>query len=217
VQLASVNIGREERQPRGAEFEVTGIYKRPVDGPTVMTALGLVNDFIGDARNHGGPDQAVYVYGSTDYDWWTGQLARTIEPGTFGENLTITGIQSAQLRIGDRLIIGDTTLEVSAPRIPCSTFSRRMRDVKFAAAFRAAERPGVYCRVIAPGTVRAGDDVRLEPFEGETISVLEMFREHYRRDKDEASLRRQLRAPISIRARNSLQAELDRLLSTSTG
>ena len=88
-----------------------------------------------------------------------------------------------------------------------------MGDVKFAAAFRTAERPGVYCRVITPGTVQSGDDVRLEPCAGESITVLEMFREHYRRDKDEAALRRLLHAPISIRARHALQGELDRLLS----
>jgi MOSC domain-containing protein YiiM len=140
------------------------------------------------------------------------------DPGTFGENLTVTGLESASLRIGDRLQVGDATIEVSAARIPCSTLSRRMGDVKFAGAFRAAERPGAYCRVITPGTVQAGAAVRLEPFVGESVTVLEMFREHYRRDKDEAALRRLLIAPISVRARHSLQTELERLISTpSTG
>ena len=55
----------------------------------------------------------------------------------------------------------------------------------------------------------------LEPYAGEFISVLEMFREHYRRNKDEADLRRLLRAPISIRARHALQVELDKLLSAA--
>ena len=63
-----------------------------------------------------------------------------------------------------------------------------MGDFKFAAAFRTAERPGAYCRVIVPGNVQAGDDVSLEPFPGASITVLEMFREHYRRNKDETAL-----------------------------
>ena len=178
-----------------------------------VTTLGLVDDFIGDARNHGGPDQAVYLYGSVDYDWWAEHLGHPLESGTFGENLTISGLETARLRIGDRLHIGGTTIEVSAARIPCATLSRRMRDVKFAAAFRTAERPGAYCRVIVPGNVEAGDDVGLETLSGESVTVLEMFREHYRRDKDEASLRRLLGAPISIRARHALQEELDRFLT----
>jgi MOSC domain-containing protein YiiM len=184
-----------------------------VGGPVSITTLGLVDDFIGDARNHGGPDQAVYIYGSTDYDWWAGELGHPVEPGTFGDNLTIAGLESARLSIGDRLHVGQTTLEVSAARIPCSTLSRRMGDFKFAAAFRTAERPGLYCRVIAPGSVGAGDGVRLEAYAGEPVTVLEMFREHYRRNKDETDLRRLLRAPISARARHSLQLELDQLLS----
>lgn len=213
MQLASVNVGEQRTQPKGLDIEITGIYKSPVDGPAAMTTLGMVGDFIGDARNHGGPDQAVYVYGSADYDWWAAQLGRPLSAGTFGENLTLAGLESTKLNIGDRLQVGKTTLEVTAARIPCSTLSRRMRDFKFAAAFRSAERPGVYCRVITPGMVQAGDEVRLESYRGEAVGVLEMFREHYRRDKDEATLRRLLQAPISVRARHSLEAELEHLLS----
>ena len=167
MELQSVNIGQKRTQPKGPELEITGIYKRPADRAVAVTTLGLLDDFIGDARNHGGPDQAVYVYGSSDYDWWMEQLGRPLEPGTFGENLTISGLESAQLTIGDRLHIGNTLLEVSAARIPCSTLSRRMGDFKFAAAFRTAERPGVYCKVIAPGDVHAGDEVGLEKYRGQ--------------------------------------------------
>jgi MOSC domain-containing protein YiiM len=90
-----------------------------------------------------------------------------------------------------------------------------MQDFRFAAAFRAAEKPGFYCRVITPGNVGAGDAVRIETYAGESISVLEMFREHYRRNKTEADLHRLLRAPISVRARHSLQSELDQALSAN--
>ncbi|HET6845836.1 MAG TPA: MOSC domain-containing protein, partial [Anaerolineales bacterium] len=84
MKLASVNIGRRQTQPRGPDLEITGIYKRPAEGAIAVTKSGVVGDFIGDARNHGGPDQAVYVYGMTDYDWWSGELGRTLDPGTFG-------------------------------------------------------------------------------------------------------------------------------------
>ena len=56
-----------------------------------------------DTKNHGGPDQAVYVYGGADYAWWSAELEQELAPGTFGENLTISDLESAPLAIGDRL------------------------------------------------------------------------------------------------------------------
>ncbi len=42
----------------------------------------------------------------------------------FGENLTTTGIDVTDARIGDRWRVGDeVVLEVSVPRIPCRTFA----------------------------------------------------------------------------------------------
>ena len=90
-----------------------------------------------------------------------------IAPGTFGDNLTISGITSADLAIGDRLIAGDVVLEVTAPRIPCGTLAARMDDPGFVKAYRDAARPGAYCRVIKEGEVRAGMDVIHQPYAGE--------------------------------------------------
>ena len=162
----------------------------------------MEEDFICDKLNPGGPDQAVYVYGGGDYAWWARELGRELEPGTFGENLTISELESAGFTIGDRLQLGGVILEVSAPRIPCSTLAARMADPKFVKKYRHAERPGLYCRVIQPGTVQAGAEVTVEKYMGESLTVLEMFRYYYEKDKTEEVLRRHLKAPISIRSRN---------------
>jgi MOSC domain-containing protein YiiM len=87
----------------------------------------------------------VYVYGTPDYAWWSETLGRELAPGTFGENLTVSGLESAGLRIGDRLQIGTVGCRVTAPRIPCVTLAVRMEDPAFVKRFRQAERPGVYC------------------------------------------------------------------------
>lgn len=211
MRLISVNVGSEQTQAKGAELETTGIYKVPTAGAVEITAFGVACDFIGDPKNHGGPDQAVYVYGSTDYEWWSGQLGGPMEAGAFGENLTISNLASSKLNVGDHLRVGTVLLEVTAPRIPCSTLAARMRDSEFVRKFRRAERPGVYCRVIEAGAVEAGDEVELLPYAGETISMLEMFRNHYQPRKDAASLRRFLVAPISLRARASVERDLRRI------
>lgn len=212
MQLTSINIGQKQTLQSGDKSEITGIFKQPVSGPIQITTLGIAEDFIGSPKHHGGPDQAVYVYGTKDYEWWLTELGHEIGAGTFGENLTISELESAKFNIGDFLHVGEVTLQVTAPRIPCGTFARRMEDPKFVKRFRGAERPGLYCRVIKEGVVKTGDEVRVEIYTGETISVTQMYRDYYEKDKSEETLRRNLAAPIAIRARVDLEEELSKLL-----
>ncbi len=208
MQLENVNLGQEQILQNKSRIERTGIFKFPVEGPVHVTTLGLEGDAILSKKHHGGPDQAVYVYGRADYAWWSEELKRDIAPGTFGENLTIGDLESAPYNVGDTLPVGEVTLQVTAPRIPCETFAARMGDPKWVKRFRHAERPGLYCRVIQAGFVKTGDPVSMETFRGETISVLEMFRDFYERNKSEETLRRQLNAPIAIHARRDLEREV---------
>ena len=212
MQLISVNLGQERTLQRNDRVEQTGIFKFPTDEPVRVTALGLENDVIVSKRHHGGPDQAVYVYGGADYQWWSRELGKEILPGTFGDNLTISDLESAALNIGDHIHIGEVALQVTAPRIPCATFATRMEDPQWVRKFRFAERPGLYCRVIQEGSVQAGDTVSIEKYTGETISILQMYRDYYDKNKSEESLRLHLNAPIAIRARRALEKELENLL-----
>lgn len=215
MNLISVNIGQDRILQRRDRTERTGIFKFPTDESVRVTRLGLEGDVIVSRKHHGGPDQAIYVYGAGDYEWWSKELGRDIAPGTFGENLTISELESAQFNIGDYLNIDEVTLQVTAPRIPCGTFAARMDDPQWVKRFRHAERPGLYCRVITDGFVRTGDPVSMERYVDETISISEMFRDFYEKNKSEESLRRHLKAPIDIRTRRDLEKELQRLLAHS--
>ncbi|MDX6377437.1 MAG: hypothetical protein QOE98_1740, partial [Gaiellaceae bacterium] len=155
MRVASVNV---KLPPPGG----TAIDKQPASGRVAVTAAGLAGDGVGNRRHHGGPDQAVYAYGTPDYAWWEAELGRPLRPGTFGENLTIDGLESAALAVGDRLVTGAVTLEVTSPRIPCATLAERMDDEGFIRRFRDARRPGVYLRVIEPGDIAVDDAVSLE-------------------------------------------------------
>ncbi len=210
MKLANVNIGQERTQQNGNKLEKTGIYKLPTPEPVHISSLGIKEDFIASKKHHGGPDQAMYVYGTTDYDWWSTELGRDLYPGTFGENLDITELESSQFNIGDRLLIGSVILEITAPRIPCGTLAARMEDPQFVKRFRHAERPGFYCRVLQEGTVEMGNDVKIERYEKETVSVIQIFRDYYDKDKSEETIRKQLNAPIAIRLRTALEEELQR-------
>jgi len=209
--VMSVNLGEKRIQQRKERVETTGIFKFPTANSVKVTKLGLEGDVIVSKKHHGGPDQAIYVYGLADYEWWSGELGKEISPGTFGENLTISELESVQFKVGDYIRVGDVTLQVSAPRIPCGTFAARMDDPQWVKRFRYAERPGLYCRVLKEGFVQAGDAVSVERFSGETVSILDMFRDYYNSAKSEETLLRYLNAPIAIRARNSFEEQLQRL------
>ncbi|MEP7288654.1 MAG: MOSC domain-containing protein [Chloroflexota bacterium] len=208
MKLLSVNLGKARIVEAGPRLVETSIYKLPLDNPVQITVNGLQGDTISNTKDHGGPDQAVYLYGSLDYDWWSAALGKTLEPGTFGENLTISDLESASLHIGDRLHIGSVLLEITAPRIPCVVFALRMNDPAWLKRFRKAERPGLYCRVIEPGKVQVNDPVTLEPYTQPTVTVLEVFRGYYDNDLSEDDLRRTLATPIAIRARQDYEERL---------
>jgi MOSC domain-containing protein YiiM len=211
MKLLSINIGKERQQQRNDYIETTGIYKMPVDRPVEIKSLGIEGDAICDTKNHGGPDQALYIYGGADYAWWEREIGRELAPGTFGDNLTVSDLESVTFNVGDYIHVGEVTLQVTSPRIPCGTFATRMGDPQWVKKFCAAERPGLYVRVIKEGVVKAGDPVTVEKYTGATISILEMYREHYVKDKSEASLRKHLNAPIDIRSRKDLEEELQKL------
>ena len=200
LQILSVNIGKavpfEHTTPK-----VTGIFKKPQKGPVLIGKYGLEGDAICDLAHHGGLDQAVYLYGQPDYDFWSRGLGRTLEPGTFGENLTVANLESARVCIGDRFTLGTLVLEVNSPRIPCRTFAARMDDKLFVKKFLAANRPGIYCRVLGEGPVQAGDVLTLVPFEGERIEIIEMNQTLNRMDLDAATKARYLSTPIHSKER----------------
>ena len=113
MKLLSVNVGHPRPNP-WKEIKLTGIDKRPVEGPVMVTParakglgmVGLVGDRVHDVSNHGGPDQAVYAYAREDLDFWEAELGQPLPNGAFGENLTTEGIDGNAALIGERWRVG---------------------------------------------------------------------------------------------------------------
>jgi MOSC domain-containing protein YiiM len=208
ARLDSINIGQPRTIP--TKSGKTGIYKEPVASAR-LTAQGVEGDAVMDRKHHGGVDQAVYLYFADDYEWWSQALGETIAPGTFGENLTISGVEGRSVAVGDRFAIGTTLLEVTSHRTPCNVFALRMGDPKFIKRFHRAGRSGAYCRVLGSGTVAAGDPVTLMPYAGERITMAELMALDGARDIDPQFLRRALTAPVHYKMRADYENRLARL------
>lgn len=204
MKIIAVCLGRAEKLA-GKTYR-TGIYKTPVHGPVLIDAEGLVGDAICNRRHHGGVDQAVYIEGSQSLHWWAVELGAPVEPGTFGENLVINGLDNREVAAGDRFFIGDVVLEVTAARIPCATFSARMGDPKFVRRYTRAARPGIYCRVITGGFVQAGQQAEYVAYAGARITMPEMMATFGKALEGEERAR-YLSAPIHHKLRAALQEE----------
>jgi MOSC domain-containing protein YiiM len=181
--LLSVNIGHRTTT-RHNDSGVTGIDKRPstdavlISDPGPRTGRsGLPGDLIGDPRSHGGTDQAVYAFAREELDFWQTELGRPLPGGVFGENLTTRGLDLDGALVGERWQIGrDCTLEVTSPRIPCSTFATWLEEQLWVRRFTERGAPGAYLRVIVPGSVAAGDEISVVHRPAHDVSIAMMFR-----------------------------------------
>ncbi|MCO5732900.1 MOSC domain-containing protein [Rhizobium sp. SSA_523] len=202
MKVSAICIGTAQRLP-GKSYR-TGIFKASMTGPVLLDQHGLLGDSVCNRKHHGGPDQAVYGMGSVDIDGWTDELGRRPEPGLFGENLIIEGVDSRNIRVGDRFETGTILLEVTSTRIPCATLAARMGDGGFAKRFMAVARPGFYCRVLSQGLIGAGEPVHHEAYPDASISMPDLLALTPRKlsDEDRARL---IGLPISERLRQALK------------
>jgi MOSC domain-containing protein YiiM len=138
---------------------------------------GLVGDFIGDRRAHGGDDQAVYAYAVEDLQWWSNQLGVSLTFGQFGENFTTGGLDVNRALVGEVWRVGDTCeLQITDPRIPCGTFRGWMNRAGWLKTFVRAARPGTYLRVLKPGPVAEDDAITVIHRPPHDVTVEKVFR-----------------------------------------
>lgn len=168
MRITSVNVGMPAELVTRDGVVMSGIVKRPVDGPVRVGRTNLDGDGQADLSVHGGVDMAVYAYPGEHYAQWAAQLGRDdLVPGFFGENLTVEGLTEDDVRIGDRFRAGTALLEVSQPRLPCFKLAARSGEPAIAKPMLRSGRTGWYMRVVEEGVVAAGDAItrveRAEP------------------------------------------------------
>ncbi|EDY42662.2 MOSC domain-containing protein [Streptomyces sp. SPB074] len=184
--VLSLNVGRLTPAPRAdAPGGVTGIDKRPVAGPLLVSApgpkgtggSGVEGDAVADLRHHGGDDQAVYAFAREDLDAWERELGRPLANGAFGENLTTSGLDVSHALVGERWRIGERLLlEVTSGRIPCRTFAEHVGEDRWVKRFTGRGETGAYLRVLEAGPVRAGDPVVREYVPAHGVTAAMQFR-----------------------------------------
>ncbi|MDB4892307.1 MAG: hypothetical protein JWL61_4162 [Gemmatimonadetes bacterium] len=187
--VVSLNVGDIREIEWQGRLVTTAIWKYPVAGRIALRGVNFAGDDQADRTVHGGPDKAVYAYAREDYDFWQHELGIAMPAGTFGENLTVEGLDLTHAMLGDRWRVGSALLEIAQPRLPCFKLGIRMGDVRFPKRFQAAERMGAYLRVIEEGDVGAGDEIDVTPAAVGGVTLHEMVESLSDRDTARGLLR----------------------------
>jgi MOSC domain-containing protein YiiM len=133
-----------------------GIPKQSVSEARA-TASGLVGDKQRYTKIHGGPNRALCLFSSADYASLRRDGVACENPGSFGENVLVEGLDFTQLLPGDHLQLGDEVeIELFDVREPCGTL--KSVDARFPNLMLG--RSGFVCRVLREGLLRPGMRVR---------------------------------------------------------
>lgn len=185
LKIISINVGRPRLYSHHGETFSTGIFKEPLAGRVMLRRTNLDGDRQADLSVHGGPDKAVYGYPSEHYEYWKKELGEETLPwGAFGENFTTEGMLESEVRIGDRYRIGDATVVVRTPRLPCFKLAAKFRRDDMIERFLDSGRSGYYFSVIEEGEVGAGDEFQLLETATPTLSVFDTFAAYTSLDVD---------------------------------
>ncbi len=212
ARVASVQIGRIA--PLGPDAVPSAFLKTSVAGPVAVEPLGLVGDEQADLSVHGGPDKAVYAYAAARYPDWTAAfpaLADRFVDGGMGENLTVTGVDEADLCVGDIHAIGTALLQVCQPRQPCSKLALAFGEPRVAKHMVRSGHSGWYYRAIRPGQLRAGDALTLHDRPNPDFAFARLVEIFNHRDATRDELHRMATMPgIAVQAARLAAAALAR-------
>ena len=183
MQILSLNLATAQALSTPGGTVLSGIRKRPADGPVSVHSLGLEGDEQADLTVHGGLSKAIYAYPAEHYPFWQTVRAQAglagwvdaLPYGAMGENLTLSGLPENQVWLGDRLRFADCELVVSEPRQPCFKFNATMGFKHAAKLMAQSGYCGYYLAVRTPGSLQAGEAFELIPGPRE-LSIPELFK-----------------------------------------
>jgi len=185
MKIIATNLGKPTKIIWENKERITGIYKFPTATPLYLDTMGVANDTIGNTKVHGGTDKACYLFGEEEYTYWKGIYPNLDwQWGMFGENLTVSGLNEAEMRIGNIYRIGEAVVQVSQPREPCFMLGVRFKNQDIVAEFMKRGYPGTYVRVLEKGYVAAEDSITLLQESENSLTVKQFYELLFSRTKD---------------------------------
>lgn len=199
MHILSVNVGLPKDYQWQGRHVRTAIEKYPTPGPVALAPAFVEGDEQANRRVHGGPDKAVYSYDASFYTFWQEagktRIAKPLEPGHFGENLTTEGLPDSLVTLGDTFRVGTALLMAIQPRFPCNNLNVRFNDPTMVKQFQQARRHGIYFRVLEAGHVSPGDAIERVESAPYGVTIQEVVDQFYAKTPDTVFLEKLFRFP----------------------
>lgn len=160
--LRQIRAGKIKKSLAGGRIE-SAIFKTAIPGAVKITKDGIVTDER-SYEPHRHRDNALLHYNATHYEQWAQEIPASehfFKSGGFGENMCDGEVSEKNICIGDRIAIGEVIAEVTQPRSPCYKLNHRFEVRDMSKRTQTLLRTGWLYRIIKPGTIKAGDMVRL--------------------------------------------------------
>ena len=195
MNLLSVNVGTPTEYNWLGQPVTTSIFKSPIEGEVQVGPLNLACDKQSDLTVHGGIHKAVYAYPHEHYAYWMERGIRPLNPGNFGENLTVEGLLETDVHIGDELEIGSARFAITQPRLPCYKLQVRFNRPEMTKLFYNTRRFGFYLKVVLEGALQAGSPISIVHRDENAVSVADLIALYTGDPHDMDVLQRVLRVP----------------------
>ncbi len=96
------------------------------------------------------------------------ELGLNVQPGAFAENITTEGIDLMNLMVGDKLLIGETELEITQIGKECHSRCA----IYYSAGDCVMPKEGIFAKVIRGGKIFLEDEVHYKQVEFKTKILL---------------------------------------------
>jgi len=184
-------------------------------GPQALKIFGLHGDAVMDRRFHGGADKALCAYFSDHFPQINTALGLNCSAGSFGENLTISGLDETKVHIGDSFKMGTAEIQCTEPRQPCFKLAKIHESPELIHFLRETGFTGAYFRVLKAGQVSPGDELELIQSPAGKFSIAKANDLLYKNKKDDALIEEILSIKeLSSTLRKYFQKKLEKKHST---
>ena len=176
AKILSLNIGAPSAMEWQGKTITSSMHRHPVSGPLVVHKTHIEGNSFAAPTLHGVEHSVLYALGEKSALEFVARLGLdSFTPGSIGETVTLDDLDEKQVSVGDVIEFGEVLAQAVYPRIPCSKVNFRMQNEDGQRHLIECGRSGVYFRILRPGRISKGDQVKLIQRAKHRISIFDLY------------------------------------------